>query len=102
MENNSKSNTAGVVATIASVLLCGLPGLFGLCLGTMMAVIGLIPGAEIDFFGSSEPRRVIMAGLAVLCLSVIFVAIPLVVWSVTLRRKSRQAISSNEPIPPAI
>jgi len=102
MEDQSTRNTAGIIATIVSVLLCGLPGLFGLCLGTLMAVIGLVPGAEIDFFGSSEPRRVIMAGLAVLCLGVIFVAIPLVVWSVTLRKKAPRVTSPEEPIPPAI
>ncbi len=102
MENETKRNTAAVIATIISVLLCGLPGLFAMCMGTLFAVIGLIPGAEIDFFGSTEPRRVVMAGLAVLCLGVIFVAIPLIVWAVTLRKKPQEKSATEEPIPPAI
>jgi preprotein translocase subunit SecF len=41
-------------------------------------------------------------GLVTLCLSVIFLAIPIVVWFVTRRKEQEIApISDNEPIPPA-
>ena len=48
--------TTGIIATIAAVLLCGLSGLFSVCIGFMIALVGFIPGAEIDMFGSSDPQ----------------------------------------------
>ena len=48
--------TVGIIATAATALLCGCPGLFGLCFGAVMALVGVIPGAEIDLWGSSDPR----------------------------------------------
>jgi preprotein translocase subunit SecF len=38
-------------------------------------------------------------GLVTLCLSVIFIAIPIIVWFVT-RRKETTPLSDNEPLPP--
>jgi hypothetical protein len=39
--------------------------------------------------------------MGALCLGVVFVAIPVVVGIVTLRKKPEAAPVSNEPIPPA-
>lgn len=83
--------TAGILGLVVSILFCGLPGLCGLCIGPMMAVIGAIPGAEIDIFGSSEPSAAITTGIVTLCLSVVFIAIPFVVWYYTLRKKPAKA-----------
>ena len=43
--------TSGLIATIATALLCGCPGLIGLCFGITSVVAGLVPGADIDVFG---------------------------------------------------
>lgn len=98
--------TVGIIATMTTALLCGCPGLFGLCFGAMMALVGMIPGAEIDMWGSSDPRAAIITGLVMLCLGAIFVAIPIVVGIVTLRSQPAQvmvkSISPDEPLPPAI
>lgn len=80
--------TAGMIGLVASIIFCGLPGLCGLCFGSMFSIIGFIPGAEIDIFGSSEPRAAFITGLVALCLSVIFIAIPILVWYFTLRPKN--------------
>jgi hypothetical protein len=78
--------TTGLIATIATAILCGCPGLFGLCMGAMFAIVGAIPGSNIDVMGSSDPSAAIGTGLAMLCVGLIFVAIPVVVGFVTLRK----------------
>jgi hypothetical protein len=94
--------TTGIVATIAAVLLCGCPGLLGLCWGAIAIPASLIPGADIDIFGSSDAQAAFAIGIVALCLGVILVAIPVVVGFVTLRDKKEPTPVSDEPIPPAI
>jgi len=94
--------TTGIVATIATALLCGCPGLFGLCFGAFFAVISQVPGADIDVFGSNDPAQALTTGLLMLCGGVIFVAIPVVVGVLMLRKKPAPAPVSDEPLPPAI
>ena len=97
--------TTGLIATIATAVLCGCPGLIGLCMGAMFATVGTIPGSNIDIGGSSDPAAAIGTGIAMLCVGLIFVAIPIVVGFVTLRKKPAEAeVSapvSDEPLPPA-
>ena len=78
--------TTGLIATIATALLCGCPGLFGLCMGSTSLIASFIPGADIDVFGSNDPGSAATMGVVFLCLSVIFIAIPVVVGVVTLRK----------------
>jgi len=97
--------TTGLIATIATALLCGCPGLFGLCLGGTSVFASLIPGAKIDIFGANDPAAATTVGVALLCLSVIFIAIPIVVGVVTLR-KQPEAVAPvvtpvSKPEPPA-
>lgn len=109
--------TTGIIATVATALLCGCPGLFGLCFGLISAVVSQIPGAEIDMFGSSDPQSALTMGLVTLCVSIIFIAIPIVVGVVMLRKKSTEVAPvttietpvttvetppPSEPMPPAI
>jgi hypothetical protein len=89
-----------LIATIAAVVLCGCPGLFGLCFGLTSVFASFTPGAEIDVFGSSDPQSATVMGLVTLCVSVIFIAIPIITWFVT-RRKEPTTLPDNEPIPPA-
>lgn len=96
--------TTGIIATIAAVILCGCPGLVGLCFGAASAVAATIPGAEIDIFGNNDPGSAITLGIIVLCVSVLLIAIPVVVGFFTLRNKPEVAAEpvSDEPLPPAI
>jgi hypothetical protein len=94
--------TTGIIATLATVLLCGCPGLFGLCFGAMFALISFVPNAEINVFGSHEPSAALTFGLVAMLASIIFLAIPAVLAFVTLRKKKPAATARfNEPIPPA-
>jgi hypothetical protein len=95
----NNKNTS-LIATIAAVVLCGCPGLFGLCFGLTSLFASYVPGAQIDVFGSSDPQSATTMGLVTLCLSVIFIAVPIVVWFVT-RRPEAAGLSDNEPFPPA-
>lgn len=95
--------TTGIIATVATVLLCGCQGLFGLCLGAISALASFYPAAQIDVSGSNEPRAAFSWGLAILCLSLIFIAIPIVVGVFTLRNKPEVAAPVSipeEPLPP--
>jgi hypothetical protein len=98
-----KRNT-GLIATIATAVLCGCPGLFGLCMGSMFAIVGAIPGSDIDIGGSSDPAAAIGTGIAMLCVSLIFIAIPVAVGFFTLRVKpddddAAPAVIDAEPSP---
>lgn len=98
----------GLILTIATALLCGCPGLFGLCMGAMFAIVGAIPGSDIDIGGSSDPTTAIGTGIGMLCVGLIFVAIPVVVGVVTLRKKpgegdapaAKPPVSAPEPPKP--
>jgi hypothetical protein len=97
--------TTGIVATVIAVLLCGCPGLVGLCVGAMFAVLSFIPGAQIDIFGNNDPKSALTFGVGVLCLSVFMIAIPLIVGVLLLRKKNNEvteALPPSEPLPPAI
>ena len=95
--NNRNTN---LIATIVAVVLCGCPGLLGLCFGGISLLASFAPGADINVFGSRDPRSATTMGLVALCISIIFIAIPIVVWFVT-RRKEAGTLSDNEPLPPA-
>lgn len=92
----------GIIATIASTLLCGCPGLFGLCLGAITAFAGFFPGSDIDIFGSSAPNTALITGIVALCVSLLLIAIPIAVGFFTLRDKPDTGLVSDEPVPPAI
>jgi uncharacterized membrane protein len=94
--------TTGIIATVATALLCGCPGLFSMCFGFIAAVASQIPGSNIDVFGSSDPQSALIMGIGSLCLGVIFVIIPIVVGFFTLRKKTEETPYSNEPLPPAM
>lgn len=86
------AKSKGMIATIASVVLCGCPGLF-LCIFGVATAFG---GGTYDVGGSggSIPSNM---GYVFLCLSLIFILIPIVVGFFTLRKKTAQAPSDNTP-----
>ena len=75
-----------IIATVASGVLCGCPGLVICLSGVVFAATSQMPDAEIDVFGSSDPTAALLMGLGFLCVSLIFIAIPVAVGFFTLRR----------------
>jgi hypothetical protein len=99
-ENAMDKRTTGIIATVATALLCGCPGLFGLCMGAMFAVVSQVPGADIDMYGSNDPAQALTTGLIGICGGIIFIIIPIVVGFLTLRKKAAPAPITDEPLPP--
>lgn len=93
------NKNTGIIATVAAVLLCGCPGLFMCFFGSTSVFASFMPGAEIDVMGSSDPSSATTMGIVFLCLSFIFIAIPIAVGFFTLRKKP-EAPASSEPLPP--
>lgn len=101
MENRQ----AAVIASLITAILCGCPGLIGICFGSMTVFAGMIPSPETDFGGQSDTQVVLITGIAMLCLGLLFVAIPALVGYFTLRRKplpSAEVIDVDESIPPPL
>lgn len=94
------NRNTNLIATLVATVLCGCPGLFGLCFGVTTLFAGFTPGAEIDVFGRTDQASAVTMGFLALCLSLVLVAMPAVVWFVT-RRKATTELPDNEPIPPA-
>ena len=92
------SKTKGIIATVASVLLCGCPGLF-MCIFGVVSAIGKMP-YNTDVNGVTSTGIVPpTVGFVLLCLSLIFIAIPIVVGFMTMRKKP-EASGGNDYIPP--
>jgi len=97
--------TGGIVATIVAVLLCGCPGLC-LCLIGAITAAGRMPLTSdfpytSDFGNPYSEMAPSYLGFVLLCLALIFIAIPIVVGVLTLRNKPGKPASINEPFPPA-
>ena len=87
------NRNTGIIATIATVLLCGCPGLF-LCL------FGALTAAGQGTFNDASLSPTV--GIALVCVALIFILIPVGVAFFTLRKKPAAAAPvNNEPLPPA-
>ncbi|MBI3738827.1 MAG: hypothetical protein HY258_07255 [Chloroflexi bacterium] len=84
--------TKAILATVASVLLCGCPGLF-LCL------FGALTAAGQGTFNDQSLSPTV--GFVLVCLSLIFILIPVGVGFFMFRKKPEAAPAGNEPLPPA-
>lgn len=103
MENKPKK-TGAIVGTVIAALLCGCPGLAGLCWGAVSAIVSFIPGADINIGSSSDPNTALFTGIGAICGGIIFIAIPIVVGLLTLRNKKTAQVDilpPQEPLPPA-
>jgi len=89
------TRTKGIVATIASVLLRGCPGLFLCIFGTATAF-----GGGTYTLGNETGNLPPTTGYVLLCLSIILIVIPVIVGFFMLRKKP-EVPPSNEPLPPA-
>ena len=97
---NFTRNT-NMVATLVATVLCGCPGLVGLCFGTAFLFSSYAPAAGVEVPGTSDPAAIARWEVTLLCLaSLIAIAMPVVVWFAT-RRKGTFSRSDDEPVPPA-
>jgi uncharacterized membrane protein len=98
MENRQ----TGIIATIVATLLCGCPGLFMLCFGSIFAFVSRVPDTQ--YSGGMTPQSALGIGIGGLCLGIIFIIIPIVVGFMLLRKKPAaiEVANPDEPIPPAI
>jgi hypothetical protein len=90
------NRNTGMIATIASVLLCGCPGLF-LCIFGAVTATGNMPyNTEINGVSNSGilPSSY---GVAMLCFALILILIPVAVGFFTMRRKPEAAINEVPP-----
>ncbi len=97
-----QNRTLATIITVVVALICLCAAIFACVWGVMG-----ISGTPISYSGTgiTSGSAPMPTGLAVglLCLSVIFIAVPVVVGFLTLRRKPAAAAPAEpqEPIPPA-
>jgi hypothetical protein len=63
----------------------------------MFAIVSRVPNADIDIGGRNDPGAALGTGLGLLCLGMLFVAIPVVVGLLTLRNRPEPAVSIYTP-----
>ena len=97
-----ESKTGAIIATVAAIALCGLPGLCLLCPAAIFVFSGGVTSSNVGF--DLTPGY----GAIFLCLAVLFIAIAVVVPVLTLRKKKPapeaapiDVLPPQEPLPPA-
>jgi hypothetical protein len=91
------NRTLGILATVATVLICGCAGLFSLVFG-VLGVLQVPFQTSANGAQSSMPLPSAVA-YVLLCLSLVLFAIPVVVGFLTLRPGPTRP-SVQEPLPP--
>jgi hypothetical protein len=94
-----QNRNTGLIATIASAILCGCPGILA-CIFGALAAAGVPFTTEVNGV-SNNGLLPVWVGVSLLCLALIFILIPVVVGFVTLRKRPAAAPVTNEPLPPA-
>jgi len=94
------NRTAAVIITIVSVILCGCPGLAGLCWG-LASVVDYAGGFGIFATDQNTYLSYIFGGI---CGGIVLIVIAAVVSFLVLRQKkvTPPPPNPNEPLPPAI
>jgi len=90
--------TTGIIATIAAVVLCGCPGLFMCIFGAVIATGNMPFNTEVNGISNSGTLPSTF-GFVMLCLSLIFILIPVAVGFFTLRKKPETTVTMDE-LPP--
>ncbi len=91
------NRTTAIILTVASVVLCGCPGLF-LCVFGGLVAAGAPVNTELNGVSNSTTLPAAY-GIAMLCLAIILIIIPVAVGFLTLRNKPQPPVVST-PIPP--
>ena len=93
------NRNTSLIATIASAVLCGCPGLF-LCIFGAVTATGNMPySTELNGVSNSGVLPSTY-GVGMLCLALLLLLIPAGIWFYT-RRKPTASLSDNDPLPPA-
>lgn len=90
--------TTGIIATVISALICGCAAIFACVWGIIVATntpINVTNNGQQSTQSLPTP-----VGYVLLCLSILFILVPIAVGFFTLRNKPA-APDNNEPIPPA-
>jgi hypothetical protein len=103
MEQKPKK-TGAIIATVLTSLICGCVALFACGFG-VAGVAGVPITTTVNGYSTQQPMA-IWLGVLLLCLSVIFIAVPVVVGVLTLRNKKPkgtpgEVLPPSEPLPPA-
>ena len=85
------NKNTGMIATVAAVFLCGCPGLF-------MCLFGAITATGNGTFNDASLSPAV--GIALVCVALIFILIPVGVGFFTLRKKPNAMSANDEPLPP--
>jgi len=75
-----------ILLLILTALLCGIPGIVGFCFGSLAIFGSMVPETDL---ARSDAKVAFYTGIAVLCISLFLVAIPIVVGIFTLGKKSK-------------
>jgi hypothetical protein len=86
----------GIIAVVVSALFCGMPGLAGLCFGSMAILGSFLPDSTTP---PEDTAIAISLSLAMLALSVVFITVPVLIGVLTLWKKKPEIDLGNEPIP---
>ena len=72
--------TIRIITILGTTLLCGLPGLAGLCLGSMALLGGFLPDSDVP---AEDTTLLIGGSIMILGLSLVFIVIPIgiSIWS---------------------
>ena len=90
--------TIGIIATVISALVCGCAAIFACVWGIIIAT-----NTPINVTSNGQPSMQTLptpAGYVLLCLSILFIFVPIAIGFFALRKKPVPP-SNNEPIPPA-
>ena len=82
------NKNTGIIATIAAVVLCGCPGLFACLFGALTA-------AGQGTFNDAPLSPSV--GFGMVCVSLIFILIPVGVGFFTLRKKPEAVVTDTPP-----
>lgn len=88
--------TISLISVVMTTILCGLPGLAGLCLGSFTILGAYIPNNTLD---PGDTNLAISGGIIILIISLIFVAIPVVIGLLSLKRRKGSGLNYHGDIP---
>jgi hypothetical protein len=99
-EDEVDKRTLGIILTIVAVVFCGCPGML-VCLagGLTAAGLGRYNVSLEDLTGLGQGSIPNEYGYGLLCLGIVFVAIPIVIGVVMLRKP--KAVPPADVVPPA-
>jgi len=88
--------TAGIFGVVATTIMCGIPGMAGLCLGTLLIIGNYLPDTSVD---PADTNLVTGSAIFIICLSLVFIAIPIIIVYFIRRKKAQVSKLSEGPIP---